>query len=263
MIIITKKIDGKLTSFLLIYFRNAIKMGIKQSKFDHKPEQYPDQGMREMGFCLGKIHLGGPFFIKAQENQEQGIYTYFLYHHDGKVYTEFFSFENTHLSTSIFKIEYDGSIVKFIFQTDSFEKDQKFIIEYSFDFSKSFDCEKDFVGSLKSMPFEIPCDRKIIHLSGSFYYYIIRVWSNYYNFYIVESMSEDNRGFQSTFKNSDTIISKINIETSSIPFVKETENGGLIIMSDDEGFVPIQINLPNDVMSLSQLLVSESTKFSQ
>jgi hypothetical protein len=234
-------------------------MGNIQSKSkDHKPEQHPDQGMREIGFPLGqKIPLGGPFFIEGKLNN--GIYEFRIYHLDQKgTMTEIFSFETAHPLRNEFKVVYDGSIVKFVFQTDSFEKGLKHVLEYSFDFSASFHSEKEFSGSLKSMPFLLHPDRKITNLNKNYWYYWITVDATHYELYIVESSDKSQLGFESTFKRGDTVIQKINVKSSNFPFVMNNEQGNLVIASPDEGFEQIPIRLPSDDLTLSQVLGQET-----
>lgn len=226
---------------------------------DHKPDQHLYQGMLEIGFPLGqKIPLGGPFFIEGQE-PENGIYEFRIYHLDVKGnFTFFFSFETAHPLRNEFKLDYDGSIVKFFFETDSFEKGLKHVIEYSFDFSKSFQLEKNFSGPLLSMPFLLPSNRKITYLNEKYRYYLIPVDATHYEFYIVASSNEIRCGFESTFKSGDIVIQKINAESSNFPYVMNDEKGNLVIVSADEGFVPIPIYLPSDVLTLAEAIIQQT-----
>lgn len=233
-------------------------MGNNQStQKDYKPEQHPEQGMREIGFPLGqKNPLGGRFFIEGRLNN--GIYEFQIYHLDKNgICIEFFTFETAHPLRNEFKVVYDGPIVKFVFETDSFEKGLKCVLEYSFDFSASFQSERDFSGSLLSMPFLLHPDRKITYLSGKYWYYLISVDATCYEFYIVES-SETRCGFESTFKTGDVVIQKINVESSNFPCVMNDEQGNLVIASADEGFEPIPIRLPSDDLTLSRVLGQET-----
>lgn len=224
-------------------------MGNTQSKKkpDQEPEQHPDQGKREIGLKFDeKYLLGGPFFIKGQK-PKSGIYGFQLYHLDNTgFWTEFFAFETFHPLKNEFNVVYDGSIVNFVFQTDSFEKGLKYIFEYSFDFSKSFHSEKEFSEDLKSMPFLLPLNRKMFHLHEKYWCYLISVDATHYEFYIVESSDKSKRGFESSFKSGDRVIQKINVESSNFPFVMDNEWGNPVIASADEGFVPIPICLQND-----------------
>jgi hypothetical protein len=227
-------------------------MGNKLSKTDYKPVQHSDQGMREIGFHLDqKNPLGGPFFIEGNLTNE--IYGFIIYHLSNiGILTEFFLFETFHPLRNKFNVMYDGSIVKFVFEIDSVEKELEHICEYSFDFSKSLQSQNDFSCSLLSMPFLLHPDRKIIHLRGKYWYYVISVNATYHEFYIVESSDTPQSGFESTFMSGDTVIAKINVESSNFPFVRNNEEGNLVIASADEGFVPIPIILPTDDLTLAK-----------
>lgn len=214
--------------------------------------------MREIGFPLGqKIPLGGPFFIEGGLNN--GIYWFRIYDLDKTgIFTEFFEFETCHPLRNEFKVMYDGSIVKFVFQTDSFEKGLKHVFEYAFYFSKSFHSEKEFSDPLKSMRFLLPLNRKMFHLHGKHWYYLLVVDATHYEIYIVESSDESQRGFESSFKTGDTVIQKIKVESQNFPFIMNDEQGNPVIASVDEGFEPIQIQLPSDVLTLAQVLSQEN-----
>jgi hypothetical protein len=234
-----------------------------ESKTDHKPEQHPDQGMREISLVEfdEKYSLGGPFFIEGQK-PKNGIYGFRLYHLDNtKFWTEFFTFETFHPLKNDFKVVYDGSIVNFVFQTDSFEKGLKHVFEYSFNFSKLFHSEKEFSNPLKSTPFLLPLNRKMFHLHGKHWYYLISVSATRYEFYIVESSDVSQCGFESTtFKSGDTVIQKINVKSSNFPFVMNDEQGNQVIASVDEGFEPIPIWLPSDVQTPAQMSSQDTSR---
>lgn len=233
-------------------------MGNTQSN-DYKPEQHPEQGMREIGFPLGqKNPLGGRFFIEGELNN--GIYGFRIYHLDKNgICIEFFTFETAHPLRNEFKVVYNGPIVKFVFETDSFEKGLKHVLEYSFDFSASFQSERDFSGPLLSMPFLLHPDRKITILNGKYWYYLILVDATHYEFYIVKSSSETQRsGFESTFKTGDVVIQKINVESSNFPYVMNDEQGNLVIASADEGFERIPIRLPSDDLTLAEAIIQKT-----
>jgi len=235
-------------------------MGNNQStQKDYKPEQHVHQGMKELGFPLGqKIPLGGQFFIEGKE-LEDGIYGFIIYHLDGnRNLINFFSFETAHLLRNEFKIGYDGPIVKFVFETDSFEKGLKCVLKYSFDFSASFQSERDFSGPLLSMPFLLHPDRKITNLSGKYWYYWISVDATHYEFYIVKSSETQRSGFESTFKTGDVIIQKINVKSSYFPCVMNDEQGNLVIASADEGFERIPIRLPSDDLTLAEAIIQKT-----
>jgi hypothetical protein len=232
---------------------------IQSSITDHEPVQHSEQGMREMGFPLDqKIPLGGPFFIEGQ-NPKNGIYEFRIYHLDTTGFlTEFFTFETCHPLRNEFNVVYDGSIIKFVFQTDSFEKGLKHVLEFTFDFSASFQSKKEFSGPLRSMPFLLPSNRKMFFLHGKYWYYLIPVDANLYYFYIVESSDESKRGFESTFKSGDVVIQRINVESSNFPRVMNDEQGNPVIASVDEGFESIPIRLPSDELTLTQALGQET-----
>jgi len=223
-----------------------------------KKDCRPEQVMREMGFHLGKkIPLGGSFFIEGKLNN--GIYEFRLYHlYKSSFCTEFFTFETFHPLRSEFKVVYDRSIVRFVFETDAFEKGLKHVLEYSFDFSKSFQSEKDFSGFLQSIPLLLHPDRKIIQLYKKYWYYMISVDATHYQFYIVESSNESQRGFESTFKSGDMVVNKIIVESSNPPFIMNDSKGNIVIASADEGFESIPIRLPSDDLTLDQVLGQET-----
>ena len=241
--------------------RNTIKMGNASStRNDINADQLSETGMRNLGFVVGrKIPLGGPFFIEAQQQTHDGIYGFNLYHLDSScLMTHIFSFETFHPLRDSFKVVYNGSIVKFGFETDSFEKGLKHVLEFAFDFSKSFHYEKDSNQPLKSIPYLLRTDGKMTHLEGKFWYYILLDDEIHREFFIVESPDETQRGFESVFKEGDVVIQKINVESKKFPFVMKDEEGNLIIASEDEGFVPIPIRLPSDDISLTDLLSQEN-----
>jgi len=220
-------------------------MGNTQSSTNRNDTKYLQQALCELGVVSKvKIPLGGPFYIEAQP-PNNGIYEFRIFHLDQEgTMTLFFSFETTHPLRHEFKVVYERSIVKFVFETDSFEKGMKHVLEYSFDFSMSFQSENEFSGSLKSIPILLPSDRKITYLNGKYRYYLIPIDATHYEFYIVESSNEIRRGFESTIKSGDVVIEKINVESSNFPYVMNDEKGNLVIVSADEGFVPIPICLP-------------------
>lgn len=223
-------------------------MGNTPSKTDHKPEQHSEQGMREIGLEFNKKYpIGGPFFIEGQE-PKYGIYGFQIYHVDILgFHTEIFTFETFHPLKKEFKVVYDGSIVKFIFETDSFEKGQKHIFEYSFDFSKSFHSEKDSNQKLKLSPFLLHPYMNMTYLKGKYWYYMISSWKCH-ELYLVEAYREKH-GFNSTFQIGDTVITKIIVDSLNVPFVMNDKDGNPIIASADEKFDPIPIQLPIDDIS--------------
>jgi hypothetical protein len=247
--------------FIGIIFAKTIKMGNAPSKKnDIKADQLSETGMRNLGFVLGqKIPLGGPFFIEAQQPTNDGIYGFNLYHLDSSgMMTHIFSFETFHPLKDTFKVVYNGSIVKFVFEIDSFEKGLEHILEFGFDFSKSFHSEKDSDQPLKSIPFLLPPDGKMTHLKGKYWYYILLDDEIHREFFIVKSSDKTSYGFESVFKEGDVVIKKINVESKNFPFVMNDEEGNLIIASADEEFVPIPICLPSDDISLTDFLGQET-----
>ena len=239
-------------------FATLLKMGNTQS-IKKNDTKHLEQALCELGFVSDvKIPLGGPFYIEAQPPKD-GIYEFRIYHHDKNgTMTEIFSFETAHPLRNEFKVVYDGSIVKFVFETDSFEKGLKHILEYSFDFSKSFQSENELSGFRESIPILLHPDRKMFRLHGKYWYYVISVDATHYQFYIVESSDKSQRGFESIFKHGDTVILKINVESANFPFVMNDSEGNFVIASADEGFVPIPIHLPNDELTLAQILGQET-----
>jgi hypothetical protein len=235
-------------------------MGNTQSKkTDHKPEQHSEKGMREYGLEFNKKYpLGGPFFIEGQ-NPKNGIYEFRIYHlHKSRFFTEFMTFETCHPLRNEFKVVYDGSIVKFVFETDSFEKGLKHVLEFEFEFSASFQSKKEFSGPLLSMPHLLPPDRKITILDGLFFYYIVSFVETHKIYIVKLSDKKKPHGFESTFENGDTVIDEITVESSNFPFVMNDEQGNPVIASVDEGFESIPIRLPSDKLTLTQALGQET-----
>lgn len=232
------------------------------TKKDCRPDQHSEQGMRVMGFPLDqKIHLEGSFFIEGRLNN--GIYEFQIYHYDIlEFWTQFFTFETFHPLRSEFKVVYDGSIVKFVFETDSIEKGLKHVLEFAFDFSTSFKSKNEFSGSLQSFPIPLHPDRKMFHLCvhhGEIYWYYLRLQcANHYEIYIVKSSDNTQRGTISTFKCGDTVIQKINVKSSTFPLVEKDEFKNHFITSEDEGFESIPIRLPSDDLTLTQVLGEET-----
>lgn len=230
----------------------------KKKKTDHKPDQHSEQGMREYGLEFNKKYpLGGPFFIEGQK-PKNGIYGFQLYHLDNKEFwAVFFSFETEYPLRNDFKVKYNGSFVNFVFETDSFEKGLKHVLEYSFDFSKSFHSEEDSHQPLESIPHRLPKDGKIIFLKEKYWYYLISI-GTYHEFMIVESPT--NCGFESVFKKGDVVIKKIIVISKQLPFVRDNGEGNCFIVSMDAGFEPFQILLPNEVPSDVMILAQSSSR---
>ena len=244
----------------MIYFLNTIKMGNTPSTTttqDCRPDQASENGMREIGVPLArKIHIGSQFFIEGKLNN--GIYEFRIYHLDNAgFWTEFFTFETFHPLRSELEVVYDGSIVKFVFETDSIEKGLNHVLEFAFDFSTSFKSKNEFSGSLKSFPIPLRPDRKMFHLCvhhGEIYWYYLRSQcANHYEIYIVKSSDNTQCGTKSIFKCGDTVIQKINVKSSNFPLVKKDEFKNHFITSEDEGFDPIPILLPSDEISLDEI----------
>ena len=214
--------------------------------------------MREYGLEFNKKYpLGGPFFIEGQK-PKNGIYGFQLYHLDNKEFwAVFFSFETEYPLRNDFKVKYNGSFVNFVFETDSFEKGLKHVLEYSFDFSKSFHSEEDSHQPLESIPHRLPKDGKIIFLKEKYWYYLISI-GTYHEFMIVESPT--NCGFESVFKKGDVVIKKIIVISKQLPFVRDNGEGNCFIVSMDAGFEPFQILLPNEVPSDVMILAQSSSR---
>jgi hypothetical protein len=108
------------------------------------------------------------------------------------------------------------------------------------------------------MPAIIHIDRQIFHIYRNYWYHLISVRANVYEFYIVEAHREKH-GFDSIFKIEDTIVNRIIVDSLNVPFVMNDKDGNPIIASADEGFVPISIDLPNkDELTLTEFLRQQS-----
>jgi hypothetical protein len=242
-------------------------MGNNQSKNDTAVEQTlnednVDNVMKTMGIPIGekKPLGGGSFFIEAQPKTDDGIHIFDIYHRDFfGIMTLIFSFQAFHPLSDSFNVMYNDSIVKFWFETDSFEKETKHYLKFAFDFSNSFHPENDFNEQLKSMPFQLHEDGKIIHLKENYWYYILQC-DKTFEFFIVKSSDETQLGFDSTFKSGDTVIQKINVESKNFPFIAKDQEENFVIASADEGFVSIPIDLPNDFLTISQVLSQNTSQ---
>lgn len=235
-------------------------MGNNTSSLNLQPSK---EGMCERGFPPNKKHpLRGPFFIETTE-PINGIHNFQLYRigKDG-IYTAIFSFQTHDYLKNVYNFFYDGKFFKFVFETDSLNTEVIHSIEYSILFSEPVQSETELWNSLSSMSSLVHKDRQIFHLTGNYWYYQISVCANLYEFYIVESSDETRCGFDSTFKSGDTVfvISKIDVKSSNVPFVMNDYNGNFVIASGDQGFVPIPIDLPNDVLTLAQALSQKTSQ---
>ena len=223
-------------------------MGNNQSK-EHKPEQYSDKGMRKIGVCLDlEIPLGGPFFIKGSY-LSNGSYKFEIIHHYSGFWTTFFEFESPQILSTDFEVKYDeGSIVHFLFKTDSIQRKSRFTIKFSFDFSRSFEDKNNFLSSLKLMPLFI---QEITHLFGKYWYHVNLVNGSYV-FYIVESSDETAFGLKSIIRSGDNVIKEMIVKSSNVPYIIEDGKENFKITSEDEGFVPIPIPIPIQLPTLAQ-----------
>ena len=227
-------------------------MGNNTSSLNLQPSK---EGMCERGFPPNKkFLLRGPFFIGTTE-PINGIHKFQLYRIDKDgIYTTIFSFQTHDYLKKIYNFIYDGVFFNFVFETDSLNTEVIHSIDYCILFSEPVQSETDLWDSLSSMPSLVHKDRQIFHLTENYWYHQISVGANLYDFYIVESSDETQCGFDSTFKSGDTVIAKIDVKSSNVPFVMNDYKGNFVIASADEGFVPIPIDLPNDVLTLDQVL---------
>lgn len=153
-------------------------------------------------------------------------------------------------------------IVRMIFELDSDDdKDERFEIEVAFDFSDCFDLLSQFGDELKSDPFPLPQGLKMRLLDDSnpegpyFYYYILGdgSYSNW-DFYIVLSSnirSHRSSGFdaEKLFGKGDRVCLTHSVCSKQIPFIARNAEDKLVIMSQDDDFVPIEIELPNQELT--------------
>lgn len=205
--------------------------------------------MLDLEFPLNKrLFLKGPFFIKGKM-LTNGTYEFKLFRLDKYgIYTVVFSFQTeTYLSLD-YKILCDGTFFKFVFETDPLNTEIIYSIEYAFLFSESFGSETDLWNSLKLMPAIAHIDRQIFYIDRNYWYHLISVGANLYELYLVEAYREKH-GFNSTFQIGDTVITKIIVDSSNVPYVMNDEEGNPIIASADKDFVPIPIQLPIDDIS--------------
>lgn len=197
------------------------------------------------------------FYIVKHTVNEDDIYNFDIYHFDnGGLMTLIHSFQTFHpLNDSSSSVTYDGSTVIFTFEIKSVpeKEDVSQQIQFALDFSKSFSSEHDSDNQLKSHPSLLHLDIPITFISEKYWYYWIEVDTRIYELYLVEAHREKH-GFNSTFKRGDTIVNRIIVDSSNVPFVMNDKDGNPIIACADEGFVPIPIMLPSDVLTLAQVL---------
>ena len=248
---IIRKIDGKSISFCIDYFRNAIKMS---KKTDFKPDQPPfDERRRELDVLLPpsetEIQIDGFFSIVLGE-PKQGIYNVILLYRDSTTNTfiEFYEFEMIYLLKNNVKVDVDGSIIKFSFETCPIDDGEPQTFSYTFFFSDSSESKFELGNPLKSMPILLPLNG-FLHLCFNIFYYIIprpkidQQHHDYYEIYIVQSSSDEM--CEKGFRQGDRIIQKI-VWNSGIPSIRRDSTTGHF-------FVASESDDPNKPISIAEL----------
>lgn len=249
------KIDGKSTSFLLIYFRNAKMFKLST---DFKPNQpLFDEQRRESDVLLPpsetEIEVDGKkfFFINLGEPKD-GIYNVILLYRDNftNKMIEFYEFEMINLLKNNVKVDVDGSIIKFSFETYPIDGVSQ-TFSYTFFFSNSSESKFELGNPLKSMPILLPLNG-FVHLCFNFFYYIIprpkidQQEHNSYEIYIVQSSS--NEMCERGFRQGDRIIQKI-VWNSGIPSIRrDSATGHFFVASESDD--------PNERISIDGLRMS-------
>jgi len=219
-----------------------------------------EKEMNNVEFPLNKrLILKGPFFIEGKM-LTNGTYEYKLFRLDKYgIYIVVFSFQTETYLNLVYKIVCDGTFFKFVFETDPLNTEVIYSIEYAFLLSESFESETDLWNYLKLMPAIAHIDRQIFHIDRNYWYHLISVGANLYEIYLVEG-DREKYGFNSTFQIGDTVITKIIVDSSNVPYVMNDEEGNPIITSEDEGFVPIPIPIPIPIPTLAQPSSQESSQ---
>jgi len=220
-------------------------------KTDFKPDQPPfDERRRESDVLLPpsetEIEVDGKNFFSINLGEpKHGIYSVILLYRDSTNETiEFYGFEMINLLKNNVKVDVDGSIIKFSFETYPIDGEpQNF--SYTFFFSDSSESKFELGNPLKSMPILLPLNG-FLHLCFNFFYYIIprpkidQQDHDSYEIYIVQSSSDEmcERGF----RQGDIIIQKI-VWNSGIPSIRrDSATGHFFVASEsDDSNKPISI----------------------
>lgn len=239
----------------MIYFRNAKML---KRLTDFKPNQPPfDEQRRKSDVLLPpsetKIEVDGKnfFFINLGE-PKHGIYNVILLYRDNSTNKtiEFYEFEMINLLKNNVKVDVDGSIIKFSFETYPIDGVSQ-TFSYTFFFSNSSESKFELGNPLKSMPILLPLNG-FVHLCFNFFYYIIPIPKidqqehNSYEIYIVQSSS--NEMCERGFRQGDRIIQKI-VWNSGIPSIRrDSATGHFFVASESDD--------PNERISIDGLRMS-------
>ena len=216
---------------------------------DFEPDQPPfDERRRESDVLLppSKIKVGGKnFFSINLEEPKHGIYNVILKYRDSTNKTiVFYEFEMINLLKNNVKVDVDGSIIKFSFETYPIDGESQ-TFSYTFFFSNSSESKFELGNPLKSMPILLPLNG-FLHLCFNFFYYIIQQEHNSYEIYIVQSSS--NEMCERGFRQGDRIIQKI-VWNSGIPSIRrDSATGHFFVASESDD--------PNERISIDELRMS-------
>ena len=222
----------------------------------------PSQKTNELhGFHLNEKIIVGPHFCIEICRRKDGIYEIHLYYMDNsRNITLIHSFLTLYSLMPVCDISMNEfPIIKLKYNKVLFNAGSSCDIVFSFDFSASFDEICDFGKPLKSMPLLLPTNRVMIRLSDYEYYFIVDVGESLWLVNIISSTRACS-GFESIFQNGDKLIEMYSITSITEPFITKNEEDVLVISSADEGFVQVEMRLPTDEISLSNLLHQEQEK---
>jgi hypothetical protein len=185
------------------------------------------------------------------ENPISGIYQVILVYHDSNgVMTQFYQFEMMDLLKDNVKIDVDGPIITFFFE--SYATDINFYIgddvsnhfSYSFSFSNFSQSEFVLGNELESMPILLPLNGIIYHIWSKFFYYLIPRPKNCCEIYVVQSSDSSAKEMSKRmFKESDIVIQKIICDFGSPSIRRDPATGHFFVASDsDDPKKPISID---------------------
>lgn len=234
---------------------------------DFKPEQEWFTSKKNMVVYLPpstiefKINKG--CFSIILGTPRNAIYQIILVYHDSNGESNhFYQFEMMHLLRDNVKIDIEGSIVRFLFETYPID-DVSNKFSYSFSFSNSSQSKFEIGNQLESMPILLPLNESIHHIWSNFFYYLIPRPKNCddendcYEIYIVQSSdsSADKMG-KRIFRNGDIVIQKIIWDSGRPSIRRDPATGHFFVASEsDDPEKPISIDELTELNHLIHLPV--------
>ena len=221
---------------------------------DFKPEQECSTSKHKMVVHLPpstiKFKIKKGCFSIILETPRNMIYQIILVYHDsnGEI-NQFYQFEMMHLLRDNVKIDIDGSIIRFSFETYHPIEDVSNHFSYSFSFSNACRSKFEFGNQLESMPILLPLNEIIHHIWSNFFYYLIPRPNNgddkndCYEIYVVQSSdsSADKMG-KRRFKRGDIVTQKIIWDSGRPSIRKDPATGHFFVASEsDDPKKPISI----------------------